>query len=196
MPSSRGSSGPRDQTRVSYISCSGRRVLYHQLPLHIGLPFIQVGFQNSHCLIVFIVRYHQCALSRGWVSLHHSKLGQFSCHLPHFHARVGGPRVWFRCKGSPKHLCLPLMTCSQDTQEHHIYIFTSYMQRNVDETREVYFIRKCYSGKILRKLKEQMNSFSIVKDKTCLFKKVCRTPQRRCFQFFQKLEVFTVNPTN
>ena len=29
MPSSRASSRPRDQTHVSYISCIGRRVLYH-----------------------------------------------------------------------------------------------------------------------------------------------------------------------
>ena len=29
LPSSRGSSLPRDQTRVSYMSCIGRRVLYH-----------------------------------------------------------------------------------------------------------------------------------------------------------------------
>ena len=29
MPSSRRSSPPRDQTHVSYISCIGRRVLYH-----------------------------------------------------------------------------------------------------------------------------------------------------------------------
>ena len=29
MPSSRGSSRPRDQTHMSYISCIGRRVLYH-----------------------------------------------------------------------------------------------------------------------------------------------------------------------
>ena len=61
--------------------------------------------------------------------------------------------------------------CYQGTEEHHIYIFTSYMQRNIDETRKVYFVRKCYSGKILRKLKEQMNSFSIMKDKTRLFKR-------------------------
>ena len=30
MPSSRGSSRPRARTRVSYVSCVGRRVLYHQ----------------------------------------------------------------------------------------------------------------------------------------------------------------------
>ena len=29
MPSSRGSSRPRDQTQVSYVSCTGRWVLYH-----------------------------------------------------------------------------------------------------------------------------------------------------------------------
>jgi len=29
MPSSRGSSRPRDQTHISYISCIGRQVLYH-----------------------------------------------------------------------------------------------------------------------------------------------------------------------
>ena len=29
MPSSRGSSWPRDWTHVSYISCSGRRILHH-----------------------------------------------------------------------------------------------------------------------------------------------------------------------
>ena len=29
MPSSRGSSQPRDQTQVSYISCVGRQILYH-----------------------------------------------------------------------------------------------------------------------------------------------------------------------
>ena len=29
MPFSRGSSRPRDQTRVSYVSCTGGQVLYH-----------------------------------------------------------------------------------------------------------------------------------------------------------------------
>ena len=29
MPSSKGSSQPKDQTRVSYVSCIGRLVLYH-----------------------------------------------------------------------------------------------------------------------------------------------------------------------
>ena len=33
MPSSRGSLWPRDRTRVSYVSCTGRWVLYHECPL-------------------------------------------------------------------------------------------------------------------------------------------------------------------
>ena len=36
MPSSRGSSQPRDRTHTSYVSCSGRRFLYHQY--HLGSP--------------------------------------------------------------------------------------------------------------------------------------------------------------
>ena len=38
MPSPRGSSPPRDRTHISYISCIGRQVLYHQH--HLGSPFI------------------------------------------------------------------------------------------------------------------------------------------------------------
>ena len=36
MPSSRGSSQPRDQTHVSYVSCNSRQVLYHYC--HLGSP--------------------------------------------------------------------------------------------------------------------------------------------------------------
>ena len=36
MPSSRGSSWPKDQTQVSYISCIGRWALYHSI--HLGSP--------------------------------------------------------------------------------------------------------------------------------------------------------------
>ena len=35
VPSSRGSTRPRDRTRVSYISCTGRQVLYHHH--HLGM---------------------------------------------------------------------------------------------------------------------------------------------------------------
>ena len=40
MPSSRGSSRPRDGTHVSYISCIGRWILYHYW--HLGSPPIQI----------------------------------------------------------------------------------------------------------------------------------------------------------
>ena len=36
MPSSRGSSWPRDQTHISWVSCTGRWVLYHLC--HLGSP--------------------------------------------------------------------------------------------------------------------------------------------------------------
>ena len=39
MPSSRGSSQPRDQTQLSCIFCIGRLVLYHQCPL--GCPVVK-----------------------------------------------------------------------------------------------------------------------------------------------------------
>ena len=38
MSSSRRSSQPRDQTHVSYVSCIGRRALYHYC--HLGSPYM------------------------------------------------------------------------------------------------------------------------------------------------------------
>ena len=43
MPSSRGSSWPRDQTHISYISCIGRSVLYH---------WRQLGSPSEHSLSI------------------------------------------------------------------------------------------------------------------------------------------------
>ena len=45
MPSSRGSSRPRDQTRISSVSCMGRRVLYHLAPP--GKPKEMLTMRNS-----------------------------------------------------------------------------------------------------------------------------------------------------
>ena len=45
VPSSRGSSKPRDQTGLSYVSCTGGRVLYHCC--HLGSPL-------GHCYCSFI----------------------------------------------------------------------------------------------------------------------------------------------
>ena len=43
MPSSRGSSQPRDLTCVSYVSCISRRVLYHQH--HLGSPIFKYSLK-------------------------------------------------------------------------------------------------------------------------------------------------------
>ena len=45
MPSSRGSSPPRDQTLVFYVSCIGRWVLYHYC--HLGSLFYRLDFVNA-----------------------------------------------------------------------------------------------------------------------------------------------------
>ena len=46
MASSRGSSRPRDQTHISYISCIGRRVLYH-LEKETATPLQYSCLENS-----------------------------------------------------------------------------------------------------------------------------------------------------
>ena len=61
MLSSRGSSQPRDQTQVSYISCIGRWVLYHQH--HLGSPqqnvlhpkpvLSQCGWFRKYCKVLW-----------------------------------------------------------------------------------------------------------------------------------------------
>ena len=45
MPSSRGSSQPKDQTNISYVSCIGKRVLYHNCQL--GRPHPYRSSQNA-----------------------------------------------------------------------------------------------------------------------------------------------------
>ena len=40
MPTSRGTSRPRDRTHVSYVSGTGRQVLYHEH--HLGSPIFEL----------------------------------------------------------------------------------------------------------------------------------------------------------
>jgi len=48
MPSSKGSSRPRDQTHISYVFCIGRQVLYHYF-----LPLLPPGKSKEHTAYVF-----------------------------------------------------------------------------------------------------------------------------------------------
>ena len=52
MPSSRGSSQPRDQTCISYVSSIGRWVLYHNLgrPAISTFAFSRVSYSWDHSL--------------------------------------------------------------------------------------------------------------------------------------------------
>ena len=51
MPSSRGSSCPRDWIWGSYVSCTGRQVLYHQCPLW------RRHVQEEHFMLIFLKFY-------------------------------------------------------------------------------------------------------------------------------------------
>ena len=55
MVSSRGSSQPRDQTYISYISCIGRWVLYHQC--HLNTLFSRVIY-SYYCYIFLVALSH------------------------------------------------------------------------------------------------------------------------------------------
>ena len=64
MPSSRGSSRPRDETRVFYVSCIGRQILHHQR--HLGSPLYPSAVQWSSCVQLFATprtAAHQASLS-------------------------------------------------------------------------------------------------------------------------------------
>ena len=52
-PSSRGSSQPRDWTHISYVSCTGRRVLYHQH--HLGSPRSSLVRVSFYCLELWLL---------------------------------------------------------------------------------------------------------------------------------------------
>ena len=48
MPSSRGSSRPRDRTRLSSVSCTGRRVLYHWATWEALVEWLLLNNKNHH----------------------------------------------------------------------------------------------------------------------------------------------------
>ena len=79
MPSSRGSSQPRDQTHISHVSCIGRQVLYHWR--HLGSSLEPVFHNNrSHCNETCI---HMLFVP-GYV-FPFSSLGSFHVSFPQIH---------------------------------------------------------------------------------------------------------------
>ena len=85
MPSSRGSSRPRDETRVFYVSCIGRQILHHQR--HLGSPLYPSAVQWSSCVQLFATprtAAHQASLSFT-VSLSLLKLMSFESVKPSNH---------------------------------------------------------------------------------------------------------------
>ena len=54
MPSSRGSSQSRDQTCISYVSCTGRQALYHYCHLGSLIYYIYVGVGQKVCLGFYV----------------------------------------------------------------------------------------------------------------------------------------------
>ena len=65
MPSSRGSSQPRDQTRISYVSCIGRQILYHWC--YLGSPFFLNSEIHTYIYIyIYIYIYFHLLLLGYW----------------------------------------------------------------------------------------------------------------------------------
>ena len=72
MPSSKGSSQPRDQTHVSYISCIVRQVLYHQHNLESQL------YPYSGIFYSAIKRNEILAHATKWMKLEYISLSKMS----------------------------------------------------------------------------------------------------------------------
>ena len=81
MPSSRGSSQSRDQTHISYISCIGRQVLYHQH--HLGSPSPQIVFftLNDNSLLHPLVTSSLLSVSMNLPSLGNSPMWNHTIFL-------------------------------------------------------------------------------------------------------------------
>ena len=72
MPSSRGSSQPRDRTHVSYISCIAWQVLYHQHKLGSQL------YPYSGMFYSAVNRNENLAHATEWMKLEYISLGKMS----------------------------------------------------------------------------------------------------------------------
>ena len=107
MPSSRGSSRPRDQTCVSYISCTGRRILYHQC--HLGSHYVihtsfsqisQLHFRTSCIVPILQMGKFHCRVSE---LIQEITSQEVDCHAP---VLFFTPRATHSAKTRHSH-CLP-----------------------------------------------------------------------------------------
>ena len=103
MPSSRGSSQPRDGVHVSYISCISRQVLYHQH--HLGSPF------PKYCLIIICYSEN---LEKGIITP--LVCGEIEAQRSQLTSRKSPARQWQTQRQSgplpvlPRHECHRIMT--------------------------------------------------------------------------------------
>ena len=87
-PSSRGSSRPWDRTCISYVSCTGRWVLYHQH--HLGSPRSTL---NAHCVLheIFTTLYYKTLRHGGEINLCGSQFYSFGENtLKYIHSKYVG----------------------------------------------------------------------------------------------------------
>ena len=90
MPSSKGSSHPRDRTRISYVSCIGRQFLYHQCHLGSTAPHIRHSSNNGHL--------RTCARASSPQQRHGNFLGSL---LQRGHGN--NQHWWVSVRGAPSH---------------------------------------------------------------------------------------------
>ena len=67
IPSSRGSSRPRNRTHISYVSCIGRRVLYHYC--YLRSPYSNICGYNIHVYFVDLLVFFSEILYIVWISV-------------------------------------------------------------------------------------------------------------------------------
>ena len=84
LPSSRGSSPPRDQTHISYVCCTGRQALYHFSQHHLGsTKYLKEKPKQTFWPIQLLYRFYV------------NFLYSFSYHL--YHKHLENKKLLFLC---------------------------------------------------------------------------------------------------
>ena len=87
--SSRGSSGPINQTWVSYVSCIGRQTLYHWATKEDPVPILMIKMWQKWC---WCVTSKVNIVKAVLVSFGALSLGAFSCHVTSL--AIPSPPCW------------------------------------------------------------------------------------------------------